>query len=113
MPVHLPETVRHLEQAEHNYRAYERLRHDGEFPDWALTALFYAGLQIVDAHAAQQRVTFRDHQERMDYVSSELSAGVRRYRRLLDASRGTRYMLWRPSIRDLDEHVADFRQLRA
>lgn len=49
----LPEAGAHLEQARHNLSLYEKLRDEGCYPDWAVTALFYSALHLVDAQAAQ------------------------------------------------------------
>jgi hypothetical protein len=39
----------YLAQARHNLRLYQKLKDEGEFLDWAVTALFYTVLHLIQA----------------------------------------------------------------
>jgi hypothetical protein len=39
----------YLAQARHNFRLYQKLKDEGEFLDWAVTALFYTVLHLIQA----------------------------------------------------------------
>ena len=115
-----------LDQAAHNYRLYQQLLADGVFLDWALTALFYSALHLVNAHAIE--VGKRDPDSpgsifpgghswsrpggRGTYVRS-LPSIKNRYSALSDLSRQTRYELTRPTASQVrrwhDRHYVPLR----
>ena len=104
-----PDAAKHLEQSRHNYRLFERLRADGEFLDWCVTALFYAALQLVDAYAAENNEPeFPDHVQRRDYIRAEMQSVWVSYRRLEEASRRARYRLWFPTNMEIEHLLKDF-----
>lgn len=81
-----------LERARRNYRCYERLRQEREFPEWAATLLFYVALQLVLAHARLGgHVLTDDHAAIRRYVDRYLVSVRRSYRQLFALSRDARY----------------------
>jgi hypothetical protein len=108
-----PTAQRHLDQARRNYRCYERLRLDGEFLDWAVTALFYTALHLVLAHAAQHGHSLTDdHGAIRRYVDRYLVSIRRTYRELFDASRDTRYLGLIPDAAAVGKyHDGQYRQI--
>lgn len=53
----------HVQQAERNEAVAEYLA-DGGFYDWAITALFYAALNLMQAYFLEKRVHVASHYER-------------------------------------------------
>ena len=81
----------HIDQAEHNEGLALSLL-DTPHTDWAVTALFYAALHLLDAYLTPQgRLT--SHQERIGFVfrSPDFSSAASHYRELLDRSQDARY----------------------
>jgi hypothetical protein len=108
-----PEAVARIEQARHNYGLYETLRNEGSYTDWAVTALFYAALHLVEAHAIEHDHPLDPtHLGRRAYLWRYLPQVASRYRRLEDASREARYELWHPSLEELlTLHTSLFRAI--
>jgi hypothetical protein len=110
-----PEAEAHLEQARHNYALYRKLADEGEYLDWALTTLFYASLQLVDAHAAQnEHPLASEHQARRLYIRNYLRSIHQHYRRLETASQDARYELLFPDELELQRyHDLEFQHIAA
>src|SRR5690242_11659410 len=49
LPLARPEAAAHLVQARHDYALYQELKDRGQYLDWAVTALFYTALHLVEA----------------------------------------------------------------
>ena len=66
---------------------------DGGYPDWALTALFYAALHLADAVLVRWYPRPKDHEERNRLIArdSQLRHVRREYMELYQRSRDTRY----------------------
>lgn len=91
----MPLANAHLEQARDNYQLYRQLRVEGKHLDWALTLLFYAALQAVQAYLVETAVTGfeipRGHDQRREAVRLRLWSIWVPYRSLDNASRVARY----------------------
>jgi hypothetical protein len=88
----------HIEEAKENFERYERFLADNRDIDWALIALFYSAVHLVQAHAERQTRTVRDpagipgdHASRNGYVSRQLSEIYEDYMFLQSASKDARY----------------------
>lgn len=118
-PIALNEDAQaHLDRARHNYRVYQRLKAPEGEPalDWALVALFYGALHLVQAYACQHG-PWRpgDHADRRDYLRQELRPIFDDYRDLQDRTDQVRYDLWMPAPAELESwhdrqfgHIAGF-----
>lgn len=88
----MPTRQEHLAQAEHNEALSQRLEIT-RYTDWAVTALFYSALHLIDAYLLALGMDPKDHAERLRQVAS--AAALRpvwlRYRNLLDWSIDARY----------------------
>src|SRR4051812_43064126 len=96
-----PSVSDHLDQARDNVALHEMLLSEpsGRFLDWAVVALFYAALHLVEAHARHSRHDLGDnHKEVRDYIDRHLASIRRQYRDLFDASRDARYLCWNPPV---------------
>ncbi len=66
----------HLSQARHNFRLYTQLKDAGEFPDWAVTTLFYTALPLIQAclldMATNAFDTPKSHEQRDRFVRRKL-----------------------------------------
>jgi hypothetical protein len=82
----------HLSQFEHNQAVAQRLALSTDF-DWAMTALFYAGLHLMQAYLVRIGVTAETHiqRERQILMIPELSPLMDAYRMLRDHSEDARY----------------------
>jgi hypothetical protein len=85
-----PSRQQHIGQAEHNEALFHALEATN-FTDWAVTALFYAALHLVDAFLWPVRLP--SHARRGTFIapSSDLSAMYAHYRELQDRSEDARY----------------------
>lgn len=95
----------HVKRAEHDKRVAEHLRNETEFEDWALIALYYSALHLVDSVLADDPTLPKDERNprkhsgsqpgqrgRNNLVGALFPAGPRKaYRSLEDLSRRTRY----------------------
>jgi len=67
----------HLAQARHNFQLYRKLKDEGEFLDWAVTALFYTVLHLIQAClldiAADAFDYPKSHEQRDAFIRRRLS----------------------------------------
>jgi HEPN domain-containing protein len=84
--------AQHLAQYEHNVAVAGRLASSGDF-DWAVTALFYAALQLAQAYLVRSNVVVQSHAQRQRLMGStdELRGVLDSYRTLRDYSEHARY----------------------
>jgi hypothetical protein len=89
----LPTTAEHRAKAENNEFLVDQL--DNPFWDWAVTAVFYAGLHYIEAYFASLAPALHPttHQTRNSHVhaNAKLSPIYIDYRQLEDDSRNARY----------------------
>ena len=90
----------HIAEAQDNYRRYKRFLQTPEDTSWALVALFYSALHLVQAHAITKCALTHEavptsHNERIKYVAKHLGRVEQDYGRLEDISKAVRYDLWR------------------
>lgn len=80
-----------------------------------MTVLFYAALQLVDAHAVQnEHVLSAEHQARRLYVQNRLTSIHPHYRRLEGVSRYARYQMQAPTADELQGfHDREFQHIAA
>ena len=109
----LPSEEQHLRQARRAYECYEHLVNDGQFLEWAVTALFYAALHLVLAHATREGHTLsEDHTAIRRYLDRHLTSIQSTYRTLFDASRDTRYRCVLPDVARVQRlHDGPFQQI--
>ncbi|HEV8574210.1 MAG TPA: hypothetical protein VGR43_05820 [Dehalococcoidia bacterium] len=99
MPVSKPRALAHLEQAQHNHGLFQHLRADGRYPDWAVTALFYAALHLVEAYLVETSTGFdgtRDHLQRDSQIGLKIPRVYRDYSYLQMRSQWARYRVDKP-----------------
>ena len=82
----------HLAQAAHNKRVAGNLAAAGDF-DWAVTALFYSALHLIQAHLVEIGVDVRGHARRERFMQqiSELEPAVDAFMSLRVLSENARY----------------------
>src|SRR5438876_11165739 len=103
----------HLAQARHNFRLYQKLRDEGEFLDWAVTALFYTALHLIQAClidiSADAFDYPRSHEQRDAFIRRKLNDIWIPYHFLQNQSTRARYHpdQPQPSLRKLQQCEAD------
>src|SRR6266849_5769348 len=103
----------HLAQARHNLRLYQKLKDEGEFLDWAVTALFCAALHLIQAClidiAADAFDYPRSHEQRDAFIRRKLSEIWLPYNFLQNQSTRARYHpdQPKPNLRNLQQYEAD------
>jgi hypothetical protein len=104
---------RHLAQARHNFRLYQKLGDEGEFLDWAVTALFYTALHLIQAclldSAADAFDYPRSHEQRDAFIRRKLGEIWLPYSFLQNQSTRARYHpdQPRPTAGRLQQYEAD------
>ncbi len=90
-----PSRQDHINQAVHN-EALSRSLQAGSYTDWAVTALFYAALHLLDAVLSPQG-RLKSHPKRVNFVfsSPDFSSVAAHYQELLDRSQDARYDCFR------------------
>ena len=117
MPVTIPANRKnHLGEAQRNYTRYTNLV-DSD-PDLALNCLFWCALHLVQAqavHANTRDSSIRipkDHTERTDYISDNISSILAAYGMLKDACQDARYNLVRFTSNEVRErHDREFARI--
>jgi hypothetical protein len=109
---------RHLDQARRNYALYQRLTAGEQDLDWAVTALFYTAVHLLQAFAAGNGLPLLPgHREREGFLSTHCWAALGPYLKLYRASNETRYKLRYPTLSQVlnyhDEHFRAFQTLLA
>jgi hypothetical protein len=103
----------HLAQARHNFRLYQKLKGEGEFLDWAVTALFYAALHLVQAcliDIASDAFDYpRSHEQRDSFIRRKLGDVWLPYNFLQNQSTRARYHpdQPKPSLDRLQQYEGD------
>src|SRR5438552_14313605 len=107
---HLP---RRLTRARHNFRLYQKLRDEGEFLDWAVTALFYTALHLIQAClidiSADAFDYPRSHEQRDAFIRRKLNDVWLPYNVLQNLSNRARYHPDQPrlTVQKLRQYEAD------
>jgi hypothetical protein len=84
--------LKHLARARQHYQTYVRLKNGGQDLDFAVVALFYTALHLVEAYFVEHHgYPTRDHQRRRDRVGALLTPLFQHYRTLEDKSQDARY----------------------
>lgn len=108
------DALEHIAEAYANYRRYERFLNDPEEVSWAVVALFYSAVHLMQAYAhAKTPMNMPDtHEKRAVYISNQMRPIASHYRRLRTASEWARYDM-RPSdaAQTRRIHDADFKQI--
>ena len=87
----------HERQAQSNLDLHGDLAERNQHLDWALTALFYAALQYVDAFLPPDNPRSHSRRNRLVRARTELAPIWPRYRVLMDRSRDARYECFVPT----------------
>lgn len=109
---------KHIDGARGNYQRYERLLQTPEDKGWAVVALFYAALHLVQAHAIAKSGPLQEpvpdnHNERIKYVNKHLGRIEADYIRLEEGSKSVRYDLWQPTPEEIARyHDQAFARIR-
>lgn len=103
----------HLEKALHNESFYDSTA-NSEYLDWAVTGLFYAALQYVDAYLSTKGIHPTNHGNRTPLVSNEhdLKIVCVDYLTLKDESEAGRYRLKRFTSSDLTQINNSYQHLK-
>lgn len=109
----------HIAGAQANYLRYLRYLQTPEDVGWALVALFYAALHLVQAHTIAKTGPLQEplpdnHNERIKYVENHLGRIEGDYVRLEGVSKSVRYNLWEPTPEEVAKyHGQEFVRIRA
>ncbi len=109
---------KHIDGARGNYQRYQRFLQTPEDAGWALVVLFYAALQLVQAHAIAKSGRLQEplpanHNERIKYVKKHLGRMEADYIALEEASKLVRYALWQPTSEEAATyHDQEFARIR-
>lgn len=92
----MPSRLQHLDQSSRNEKIAVSLlgrANDRASSEWAIIALFYSALHLVDAFLASHDIHPKNHTDRLKYVSMtvDLSLVFENYRELLNRSLDARY----------------------
>jgi len=89
----MPSEKQHIKKAAHNEQFFDHVKHD--YPDWAMTGLFYSVLHYIEAYLATKGIHVEDHKERAKHVGllAPLKPYYADYRRLYDYSVNARYKM--------------------
>ena len=100
----MPGVSQHLAQAEHNEKLFYALDH-ATYSDWAVTVLYYAGLQYVDAYLSSIGIDDPGGHDVRDPLVRDTPA-LRKvwpaYKRLKSFSRNARYYTRRFTASDIN-----------
>jgi len=104
----LPTVKEHINKSKYNEKFFEDVKHD--YPDWAVTGLFYAALHLVDAFLSKKGVSVEDHKTRSWYVASvsELKPIYGDYRAMYDYSVNARYKMHVLNVESLNDIYSSF-----
>jgi hypothetical protein len=88
----MPSREEHIDKSEHNDRLSQDLA-GGPYLDWAVTAMFYSTLHLVDAFLAIRSTHPESHEERGRLIRTYTQLQRRRmdYRELEERSKDARY----------------------
>lgn len=109
---------KHIDGAKANYQRYHRFLQSSEDMGWALVALFYAALHLVQTHAITkcgllQESVPKNHNERIKYVQDHLGRIEGDYTMLEEMSKCVRYDLWQPTSEEIATyHDQEFARIR-
>jgi hypothetical protein len=109
-----PRASRHLDQARCNHALFQRLLSSGQDLDWALTALYYTAVHLIEAYGASLgRPLFGTHPRREGFIAVELPTALCGYMTLHNWANGTKYKLMYPDARFVqDAHDREFEDVR-
>lgn len=101
----MPETRKHIDQAQRNEEATRFLVSKSTYPDWGAVTLFYAALHWVDAYLATMSVDPPSHTVREGAITRlrQLDPIYKHYSLLQDRSEDVRYRCIRLPQRFVEE----------
>jgi hypothetical protein len=116
----MPTKEQHLQQAQHNEAFLATFNVEtSPFLDWAVSAVFYAGLHYLRSLMAKHGYSNISRYADMDRAFERLAVLKRNpgindaYRQLKDDSRAARYDMWRPTETDVvDLRDGELRKIR-
>lgn len=99
----MPSVKQHIDKAKYNEQFFEDVKYD--YPDWAITGLFYSALHYVDAYLVSKGHSAEDHKTRLWFVEStkELKPIYANYRAMYDYSINARYKMHEFNIESLND----------
>lgn len=99
----MPSAKDHKAKAAYNEEFFDHTKYD--YPDWALTGLFYSALHLVDAFLATKHISVENHLTRFNYVNKvkELKPLYPEYRMLYDYSVNARYKMHSFSTENIND----------
>ncbi len=108
------EALKHIAEAYTNYRRYERFLNGSEDVSWAVVALFYSAVHLMQAYACAKTPMNlpRNHLEREIYAANQMKPIARLYERIKTVSEWARYdMRWLDAAQTRRIHDEAFRQI--
>ncbi len=93
----MPSTTQHKLQFQHNLDFLSTFYPNTPYLDWATTVYFYTAVHLIEAVFASLGIHCGNHSQRHGEVNSRLPTIAKHYMRLYNASRSSRYQIWRPS----------------
>lgn len=89
----MPTVKQHYNKSISNEKFFESVKYD--YPDWAITGIFYAAVHLMEAFLATKSIHVEDHKERAKHIGliKELKPLFKCYRALYDYSVNARYKL--------------------
>ena len=104
----MPTVKEHIRKAEYNEKFFDDIRDN--YPDWAITGLFYSALHYVDAYLKSKQISVEDHKTRSWFINTtkQLKSIYSEYRAMYDYSVNARYKMWIVNEESLDDIYKTF-----
>jgi len=98
----------HTEKAKYNEKFFQETK--DEYPDWAITGLFYSALHLVEAFLSKKDHSVEDHKSRFWFIQNtkELKPLYPNYRALYDYSVNARYKMQKFNVETLNDTYKSF-----
>lgn len=104
----MPTLKQHQSKAIYNEKFFEDVKFN--YPDWAITGIFYATIHLIEAFLATKNIHVEDHKERAKYIGllKELKPLFQYYRALYDYSVNARYKMYSFTVEGINESYKEF-----
>lgn len=104
----MPTIRQHYNKALYNEKFFDYSKHD--YPDWAITGIFYSAVHLIEAFLASKGIHVEDHKERARHIAllKELKPLFQYYRALYDYSVNARYKLYSFSVESISDSYERF-----
>lgn len=104
----MPTAKQHYHKATYNEKFFEDIKNN--YPDWAITGIFYAAVHLMEAFLAAKGIYVEDHKERAKFIGvlKELKPLFQHYRALYDYSVNARYKLYPFTVDGINDSYKHF-----